>query len=364
MSYWMGQRENTARANQTPPLNRRTAPVRSGFKIMGVVALGLMGIVCCVFQYIAVGVILIVVDAVLLFLFFAPSGWNPLKWPKSTQPSTFDYGPLGLSLGLLVVVGLLLATISCSIRPGATYERFDDALGTQINQSDLTQQLKKATALLQKDEVLLDQSADRACDVYKQVSDALVKNDAAPTPDMIQPIDQSALNARAQSKFEDTKRTYMAKNGDQTMLECFASQEASAVETELRAAVLALDAQLNASNMKLKARKVTATLGFTAPYVQETVKAFSEGFYGTEGSTDSTASTIKTATGKDLVAKGLALYNEAMKVHATIQEQPGVAALQKEALAAVNAKKEKLNNPSPEETAHFAEEGTDPKYAD
>jgi hypothetical protein len=53
-----------------------------------------------------------------------------------------------------------------------------------------------------------------------------------------------------------------------------------------------------------------------------------------------------------------------MKVHATIQEQPGVAALQKEALAAVNAKKEKLNNPSPEETAHFAKEGTDPKYAD
>ena len=275
---------------------------------------------------------------------------------------------IGLPLAILVllVLSFLLSTITCFIRPGITYERFDDLLTTQITQEDLTSKLKKATGLLQQDEAFLDEAADTTCGVYRQISSALVKNASAPTPDMPQPIsqqDQTMLNTRAQTQFEQTKRVYMAKNNNQPLLDCFANQEASAAETELRAAVLALDAQLNASKMKMKARGVQTTLGFTTPYVNDLVKAFSEGFYGSEGSADSVASTVKTLTGQDLVAKGVSLYNDAMMIHQDVAKLPQVAKLQRDALAAVNARKDKLNNPSSEETDHYKTEGQDPKYS-
>jgi len=254
------------------------------------------------------------------------------------------------------------------LRPGVTYERFDASGPFEKN---ITKKLIEATALLQKDEAILDGAADKTCAIYKQVSSALIKNESAPTPDIAQPMSQETqanLNARGLAKFEEIKKTYMAKNDCQDMLECFANQDESAAEEELRAAIVALDAQLTASNMKLKARKVTATLGFTQPYVSEIVKAFSdaktEGFYGTECSANSTSSEIKKVRGKDLIAKGMFLYGEAMKVHAMVQRQPGFANMQKEALAAVKAKVEKLDTPSPEDEDHFKKEGEDSKYSE
>jgi len=303
---------------------------------------------------------------------------EPRKSFFSKVPSVYVGIPLALCA--FVVLSFLLATITCLIRPGVTYERFDDTLTTQVTQEDLTGRLKKATGLLQKDEALLDAAADMTCGVFQQISSALVKNAAAPTLDMIQPVtpedplrrsgleDQEVLNKRAQAKFEDTKATYMAKNCNQPLLDCFAGAEASAADAELRTAVQALDAQLNASKMKMKARGIRTTLGFTAPYVNEAVKAFSEGFYGSEGSTDCTATRLDGVSGPqlggaELIAKGVALYNEAMKLHGDIQGLPQVAKLQRDALAAMNAAKDKLNNPSPEQVAHYKTEGTDPKYA-
>jgi hypothetical protein len=154
----------------------------------------------------------------------------------------------------------------------------------------------------------------------------------------------------------------MAKNGNQPLLDCFANQEASKADQDLKAAVLALDAQLNASKMKMKARGVQTTLGFTKPYVNEIVKAFSEGFYGCEGSADSIASTVNALTGPELTKKGVELYKDAMKIHQDIQSLPQVAKMQKELLAAAKARTDKLSNPSPDQTAHFKEEGKDPKY--
>ena len=273
---------------------------------------------------------------------------------------------MGLPLAFLalVVLSLLLGTITCLLRPGTTYERFDKQLTTQVTQEDLTAKLKTATGLLQKDEALLDQAANVTCGVYQQISSSLIKNNSAPA-DPLQPItqaEQTALNARGQAKFEQTKATYMAKNGNQPLLDCFANQEASKAEQDLKAAVLALDAQLTASKMKMKARGVQTTLGFTKPYVDEIVKAFSEGFYGSEGSADSVASTVNALTGPDLKKKGVELYTDAMKLHQDIQSLPQVAEMQKELLAAAKARTEKLNNPSPDQTAHFKEEGQDPKY--
>lgn len=200
--------------------------------------------------------------------------------------------------------------------------------------------------------------------MYRQISSSLIKNESAPT-DSLQPItqeEQTALNARGQAKFEQTKAVYRAKNGNQPLLDCFAGQEASKAEQDLKTAVLALDAQLTASKMKMKARGVQTTLGFTKPYVDEIVKAFSEGFYGSEGSADSLASTVNALTGPDLTKKGVELYNEAMKLHQDIQSLPQVAKMQKDLLAAAKARTDKLNNPSSDETARFKEEGQDPKY--
>ena len=290
---------------------------------------------------------------------------------KATWRLDAAWGALPLSAAILAVVSILLGTISCMLRPGVTYERFDEPLNTQMNQGELAKKLTEATGLLQKDEAILDAAADTACSVYKQVSDALIKNESAPTPDMAQPMSQetqAALNARGLAKFEETKKTYMAKHECQDMLDCFANQDESAADETLRAAMVALDAQLTASNMKLKARKVKSTLGFTGPYIAEIVKAFSdtgkEGFYGTECSANSTSSEIKKVAGKDLVAKGVALYNEAMKVHAMIQEQPGVAKIQRDALIAIEKKKKQLENPTAEDIAHFEKEGQDPKYSE
>jgi len=269
-----------------------------------------------------------------------------------------------IAIGSLVVIALFLGTISCIVRPGTTYERFDEQLSTQISQTDLTDKVKKVTVLLQNDELLLDEASDRACSVYTQISRGLVQNAAAPTPDTPTPIDQKALNARAQAQFEDTKQTYMKKNCNQPMLECFAEQDASAAEKDLRAAVAALDTQLSASKMKLKAKKIKATLDFTAPYVQSTVVALSEGF-DSDGCAVSENSAIATATGTTLVAKGVALYNEAMNVHTMILKQPGAAKLQQDALAAINAKKDALsNNPGEVDLDHYKKEGQDPKYSE
>jgi hypothetical protein len=273
---------------------------------------------------------------------------------------------MGIPLAILalVVLSLLLSAISCSLRQGTTYEHFDAQLTTQVTQEDLTAKLKTATGLLQKDEALLDEAANVTCGVYQQISSSLIKNNSAPA-DPLQPItqeEQTALNARGQAKFEQTKATYMAKNGNQPLLDCFANQEASKAEQDLKAAVLALDAQLIASKMKMKARGVQTTLGFTKPYVDEIVKAFSEGFYGSEGSADSVASVVKSLTGPDLTKKGVELYNDAMTIHKDIQSLPQIAKMQKELLAAVKARTDKLNNPSPDETARFKEEGQDPKY--
>jgi hypothetical protein len=249
-----------------------------------------------------------------------------------------------LSILGLFVISLLLGTISCILRPEVTYEQFD----TDTKPVDLIKALNQTTGLLQKDEVLLDHAADMTCTVYTQIADSIVKNGSAPTPDIIQP--QEVLNRRGQARFDAMKKEYTAKHGD--MLECFEDEDAP-----LREAVAALDAQLNASKMKLKSRKIATTLKFTDPYVQDSVKAFSsEGFYGTEPN----ASPISMLKGKDLAAKGIALRTEAIELHQVIQSQPGVAKLQQEALNAVKAKANQVANP--DETAHYQEEGKDPKY--
>jgi hypothetical protein len=277
-----------------------------------------------------------------------------------SYPSSVLGAPLAIAA--LLVFSFLLSFITCSIRPGATYERFDTTLTTQVTQEDLTAKCAQATGLLQKDEALLDAAADKTCGIYKQISTSLVKNAAVPS-DPLQPItqaEQTSLNAKAQAQFEKTKCSFMAKNNNQPLLDCFAGQEASQAETALKEAVLALDAQLNASKMKMKARGVQTTLAFTAPYVDEVVKAFSEGFYGCEGSADSQATAIQALTGPTLVAKGVALYNDAMKLHQEISKLPQVAKLQADLLAAVNAKKDNLERPggpSEEETASFKKQG-------
>ena len=289
-----------------------------------------------------------------------------------TAASTIPSYWMGIPLAILAlfIFSLFVGALSCVIRPGTTYERFDTTLATQRTQIDVLKQVKAAAKMLQTDEVLLDQAADVTCSVYRQISSALIKNASAPTSDdghdmskPLTPDEEAWYKKRGEAQFDMVKRIHIAKNDNQPLLECFAEEAATKAEADLKAAVMELEAQMNASKMKLKARGVETTLRFTTPYVNDIVKAFSEGFYGEPGSADSTATKLNTPSGDELVQKGMALVNEATQLHNRIQELPRVAKLQREALAAVNAKKDALGEKSSsEDGARFKEEGKDPKY--
>jgi len=262
------------------------------------------------------------------------------------------WGTLPLVVILLFVLSFFLGTITCLIKPGTTYERFD----TQIpnRQTSLTEKAKKWTVQLEKDDALLDKVSDATCAVFKQISQSTIQSDSAPTLDTPTPVDNDALKRRAIKKFQDAKKTYMSTHNNQPLLECFAGDDDSAAESDLQTAYAALNAQLNDTTMKLKARSVNATLGFTLPYVTNLMNGFTpqnEGF---------------ALQGADLVAKTQALIGEAERVHNLIQALPAVALHQKEVLDSVNAQKAKVSKPdtAAAKKDDYMQQAKDPKYSE
>jgi hypothetical protein len=264
------------------------------------------------------------------------------------------WGTIPLVVILLAVLSFFLGTITCLIKPGTTYERFDTQKSISDQQKPLTEQAKKWTAVLEKDDVLLDKVSDATCVVFKQISQSTIQSDSAPTLDTPTPVDNDALKRRAIKKFQDAKKTYMATHYNQPLLECFAGDDDSAAESDLQAAYAGLNAQLNDTNMKLKARSVNATLGFTLPYVTSLMNGFSpqnEGF---------------ALLGADLVTKTQALIVEAERVHTLIQALPDIALHQKQVLDSVNAQKAKVSKPdaAAAKKDEYAKQGQDPKYSE
>jgi len=238
------------------------------------------------------------------------------------------------------------------IKPGTTYERFDTQIPNQ--QISLAEIAKKWTVQLEKDDALLDKVSDATCAVFKQISQSTIQSDSAPTLDTPTPVDNDALKRRAIKKFQDAKKTYMATHNNQPLLECFAGDDDKAAESDLQTAYTALNAQLNETNMKLKARSVNATLGFTRSYVNDIMNGFTpqqEGF---------------ALQGLDLITKTQALIEEAKRIHALIQALPDVALHQKEVLDSVNSQKTKVSKPdtAAAKKDEYAQQAKDPKYSE
>ena len=267
---------------------------------------------------------------------------------------------------LLFVLSFFLGTITCLIKPGTTYERFD----TQIpnRQTSLTEKAKKWTVQLEKDDALLDKVSDATCAVFKQISQSTIQSDSAPTLDTPTPVDNDALKRRAIKKFQDAKKTYMATHNNQPLLECFAGDDDSAAESDLQTAYAALNAQLNDTTMKLKARSVNATLGFTLPYVTNLMNGFTPQNEGFALQAEGFALQAEgfALQGADLVAKTQALIAEAERVHNLIQALPNVALHQKEVLDSVNAQKAKVSKPdtAAAKKDDYMQQAKDPKYSE
>jgi predicted XRE-type DNA-binding protein len=262
------------------------------------------------------------------------------------------WGTFPLVVLLLAILSFFLSTITCLIKPGTTYERFD----TQIpnRQISLAEIAKKWTVQLEKDDALLDKVSDATCAVFKQISQTTIQSDSAPTLDTPTPVDNDALKRRAIKKFQDAKKTYMATHNNQPLLECFAGDDDKDAESDLQAAYAALNAQLNETNMKLKARSVNATLGFTRPYVNDIMNGFTPQQEGFALQAEGFA-----LQGLDLITKTQALIEEAKRIHNLIQALPDVALHQKQVLDSVNAQKAKVSKPD-----EYAQQAKDPKYSE
>jgi hypothetical protein len=274
--------------------------------------------------------------------------WNSIK----KQP--VQWATIPLCIFAIFVLSLFLGTITCLIKPGRTYERFDVKIPDQ--QISLTKEARKWTAILQKDEALLDRASDVTCTVFRQISQSQIQSDSAPTLDTPRPIDNAALQRRAVQKFKDAQMVYLATHNNQPLLECFGGEDDGAAASGLLAAYTALNAQLNDTQMKLKARKVNATLGFTRPYVMNALNSFST----------TTEAFATNPTGMELVMKTYQLIEEASRTHTLIQALPEVAKHQKQVLELIDQQKASVSKSDGAEAKkdEYAEKGKDAKYSE
>ena len=270
--------------------------------------------------------------------------WNFVK-----KQSVY-WGSIPLVILALTVLSLFLGTITCLIKPGPTYERFATK---KKSLDDFAKEAQKWTEILQKDDELLDKASDVTCSVFRQISQSQIDSDASPTLDTPKPVDFAGLKRRAVQKFKDVQTVFRALNNNQPMLECFAGED----EAALLAAYTALNAQLNDTQMKLKARKISTTLLFTKRYVEDARKAFSESKM--EGFTTN-------PTGLELIMKTNQLMQEASQVHSMIQSLPQVAEYQKQVLDLINQQKANVSKPDGAQAKQdeYAEKGKDKKYSE
>lgn len=269
--------------------------------------------------------------------------WNFIK----KQP--VQWATIPLCIFAIFVLSLFLGTITCLIKPGRTYERFD----TKKSLDDYAKEALKWVAILQKDDELLDKASDMTCSVFRQISQSQIDSDASPTLDTPKPVDFEGLKRRAVQKFKDVQTVFSALNNNQPLLECFAGED----EAELLAAYTALNAQLNDTKMKLKAQKVNATLRFTMKYVNDAYKAFSD-----EKKEEFTTN----PTGLELIMKTNQLMQEALQLHTLIQSLPKVAEYQKQVLELINQQKANVSTPAGAQAKQdeYAEKGKDKKYSE
>lgn len=217
---------------------------------------------------------------------------------------------------VFVGVKYLLTTFWCT-------EGFADAdpVGQRIKA------LQTMRDTLTKDLEALDDAADAACDVTKQIEDSYVSNNSAPTdeseyqmPPDIQKERQQKRNIRTKKRFEDEKKRYSVLKNTDPIYECFedAAKEKEK-EDELRSELEDVQRILDTAEAKAVAAKglrLQSLLGFNAGYLKKGVSTVTEGF--------ATGSALLAAA-DDLIAKGNAVHAEIVNITSAVKTQQAVA---------------------------------------
>ena len=178
---------------------------------------------------------------------------------------------------------------------------------------------------LTKDLESLDDAADAACDVTKQIEDSYVSNNSAPTdeseyqlPPNIQKERQEKRNVRTKKRFEEEKKRYSVLKNTDPIYECF-EDAVKAKEDELRSELEDVQRILDTAEAKAVAAKglrLQSLLGFNAGYLKKGVSTVTEGF--------ATGSALLAAA-DDLVAKGNAVHADIVKITTAVKNQQAIA---------------------------------------
>jgi hypothetical protein len=219
---------------------------------------------------------------------------------------------------LFLGIKYLLSTYWCT--EGFSEE---DPIGQRI------QSLQSLREMITKDLDALDDAADAACDVTKQIEDSYVSNNSAPNdeteyqlPQDVQADRQQKRNTRTKKRFEDEKKRYSVLNNKDPIYECFegkAEEEAVATEDDLRAEIEDLQRILDTAEAKAaaaKGRQLQSLLGFNAVYLKKGASTVTEGF--------ATGSALL-AVADDLITKGKAVHAEIVNITAAVKTQQAVA---------------------------------------
>jgi len=185
--------------------------------------------------------------------------------------------------------------------------------------------LQKMRDTLTKDLEALDDAADAACDVTKQIEDSYVSNNSAPTdeseyqmPPDIQKERQQKRNIRTKKRFEDEKKRYSVLKNTDPIYECFEDAD-KAKEDELRSELEDVQRILDTAEAKAVAAKglrLQSLLGFNAGYLKKGASTATEGF--------ATGSALLAAA-DDIIAKGNAVHAEIVNITKAVKNQQAIA---------------------------------------
>jgi len=250
---------------------------------------------------------------------------------------------------ICVVVSIIILTIKWVLKTFWCVEHFEGGpTGDPITKRVLALQTIRDTIISDLDD--LDDAADVACSINKQIEATYVANNAAPEdpvaesqlPNDVQGKNKAKRTARAQQRFKEEKKRYSSIHNAAPVYECFA--DSAATENDLRALIGSIQQLMNSAEAKAAACKVTGVeslIGFNAKYVGPTTEGFDTGSTGCAVPVTSPAITLK---GLELLAAADDLITKGNTVHMAIQLLVATVKAQQKSANQINQKSQSLQN--------------------
>jgi hypothetical protein len=250
---------------------------------------------------------------------------------------------------ICVVVSIIILTIKWVLKTFWCVEHFDGGPASDpIMKRVLALQTIRDTIISDLDE--LDDAADSACEINKQIEATYVANNAAPEdpvaesqlPNDVQTKNKARRTARAQQRFKEEKKRFSSLHNAAPVYECFA--DVGATEEDLRVLIGSIQQLMNSAEAKAAACKVTGVeslVGFNAKYVGPTTEGFDT---GSAGCAVPVAAPTITLTGAELLAAADDLITKGNTVHMAIQLLVATVKAQQKSATQMNQKSQNLQN--------------------